>query len=151
MKKKYLLFLAAVLAWSSPALAHDEGHGPQLTDTGNYGGVITAVVESKNASQGKKAPLVYKAELSRSEDGTVRVYIYDQAMKPLPAGTLENNAKANVISPKGGSFKTEPFSLNLEGQAYTGKAPQASGKPFSIDVTFKTKTQELLAAFDNLD
>ncbi len=151
MKKSKILLLAACLAWTSPLLAHDEGHGPKLTDTGNYGGVLTAVVESKDASKGAKAPLVYKAELTRSEDGTVRVYVYDQKMKPLPADTLDKTASANVISSKGGKIVSTPFSLNLDGASYIGKAPAPASKPFSIDVTFKSKTQELLAAFDNLD
>lgn len=151
MKKTKTLLLAACLAWTSPLLAHDEGHGPKLNDTGSYGGVLTAVVESKDAPKGTKAPLVYKAELTRSQDGTVRLYIYDQAMKPLPADTLNKTASANVISSKGGKVVATPFSLNLEGASYVGKAPPPATKPFSIDVTLKSKTQELLAAFDNLD
>lgn len=151
MKKSKILLLAGFLAWTSPLLAHDEGHGPKLTDTGSYGGVITAVVESKDAPKGAKAPLVYKAELTRSEDGTVRVYVYDKTMKPLPADTLNKTASAVVISTKNGKDVTTPFSLNLDGASYSGKAPQPSSKPFSIDITFKSKTQELLAAFDNLD
>ncbi len=151
MKKTKILLLAACLAWTSPLFAHDEGHGPKLTDTGNYGGVLTAVVESKDASKGAKAALVYKAELARSEDGTVRIYVYDPTMKPLPADALNKTATANVISVKGGKVTALPFSLNLEGTNYVGKAPAPAAKPFSIDVTFKSKTQELLAAFDNLD
>lgn len=151
MKKTKILLLAACLTWTSPLLAHDEGHGPKLTDTGNYGGVITAVVESKDAPKGAKAPLVYKAELTRSEDGTVRVYVYDKMMKPLPGDTLAKTASAIVISSKSGKEVTTSFILNLEGAGFIGKAPPPASKPFSIDITFKSKTQELLAAFDNLD
>ncbi|MBI4346246.1 MAG: hypothetical protein HY553_05285, partial [Elusimicrobia bacterium] len=69
------LLLAAALA--SAAYAHDEGHGPKLTDQPPQGGVLTAVVEAKDAKLGPAAALVYKAELVRSDDGTVRVTLYD--------------------------------------------------------------------------
>ncbi|HKY64013.1 MAG TPA: hypothetical protein VJR29_11385 [bacterium] len=151
MKRLKLTLISAMLVWALPLLAHDEGHGPKLSDTGNYGGVLTAVVEAKNAPQGAKAPLVYKAELTRSEDSTVRVYIYDLAMKPLPAEALPKTAQASLVSMKGGKESSTPFALNLEGANFTGKAPAPASKPFSIDVTFKTKDRELLAGFDNLD
>ena len=146
-----MIFLAGFFAIATPVFAHDEGHGPKLTDTGNYGGVITAVVESKDAGKGAQAPLLYKAELVRSEDGTVRVYVYDKNLKPLPVESLEKTAKAVVISSKGGKEITTPFTLNLEGISLVGKAPPPAAKPFNIDLTFKTKDKELLAAFDNLD
>jgi hypothetical protein len=151
MTKSKIILLAGLIAIATPALAHDEGHGPKLTDTGKYGGVITAVVESKDAALGTKAPLVYKAELTRSEDGTVRVYLYDAAMKPLPVESLEKTAKATVIAVKGGKEVTAPFALTLEGNSFVGKAPAPAAKPFNIDVILKGGGKELLAAFDNLD
>jgi hypothetical protein len=153
MSKTKIILLAGLLAIATPVLthAHDEGHGPKLTDTGNYGGLITAVVEAKDASKGAQAPLVYKAELTRSEDGTVRLYVYDKTLKPLPVESLDKTAKAMVIATKGGKEVTAPFTLTLEGNSFVGKAPTPASKPFNIDVTFKTKDKDLLAAFDNLD
>lgn len=151
MKKTIPLLIVMLLACSNPVLAHDEGHGPKLTDTGHYGGIVTAVVQAKDADKGEKAPLVYKAELARSEDGTVRIYVYDKDMKPLASNILEKTAKAILISPQGKKFLTEEFKLKLEGASYIGKAPKPSGKPFSIDITFKSKSGDLLAGFNNLD
>lgn len=151
VKSTKSILLAASLMLAAPAMAHDDGHGPKLTDTGSYGGVVTAVVEAKDAGLGAKAPLVHKAELVRGEDGTVRVYLYDKDMKPLDIAAFEKSAKANLISMAGGKETVLPFDLQLEGNSFIGKAPQAPSKPFNIDVVMKAKDQELLSAFDNLD
>lgn len=153
MRKTKIILVAGLLTLT-PSLsvyAHDGGHGPKLTDTGKYGGVITAVVEAKDTPKGAAATLVYKAELTRSEDGTVRLYVYDTTMKPLSPDALEKTAKAVVIASKGGKETTVPFTLTLEGASFVGKVPQPAGKPFNIDVTLKAKEKELFAAFDNLD
>lgn len=147
---KYLgILLAASL--SLPAFAHDEGHGPKLTDAGRMGGVTTAVVLAKDAKLGPKAPLVYKAELTRSEDGTVRVYLYDKDMKPLDASVLPKTADAVLQSRKGKKWTSVPFKLTRGADGYEGKAPKPAGKPFNIDVKIKEGKRELLAAFDGLD
>lgn len=150
-KKTKWITLAACLMLATPALAHDEGHGPKLTDTGSYGGVVTAVVAAKDAGLGAKAPLVHKAELVRSEDGTVRVYLYDKDMKPLDVTAFDKSAKANLIAMTAGKETVLPFTLQLEGNSFIGKAPQAPAKPFNIDVVMKAKNEEFLSAFDNLD
>lgn len=147
---KYLgILLAASL--SLPAFAHDEGHGPKLTDAGRMGGVTTAVVLAKDAKLGPKAPLVYKAELTRAEDGTVRMYLYDQDMKPLDASVLPKTADAVLQSRKGKKWTSVPFKLTRGADGYEGKAPKPAGKPFNIDVKIKEGKRELLAAFDGLD
>lgn len=145
----FAILLAAALA--APAFAHDEGHGPKTTDAGKMGGVITAVVLAKEAKLGPKAALVYKAELTRTDDGIVRVYLYDAEMKPLDPARFNATARAVLEShKKKKTFKT-PFTLKLVDGAFTGKAPKAASKPFNIDAIFKEGDKELLAAFDNLD
>lgn len=143
------ILLGALL--SMPALAHDEGHGPKTSDAGKMGGVVTAVVLAAEAKLGPKAALRYKAELTRSEDGIVRIYLYDKAMKPLDPARFGRSAKAVLESHKKKKTSRTPFNLAMENGAYTGKAPKASTKPFNIDATFKEGDKELLAAFDNLD
>lgn len=150
MNQIKIILLAVFFASATPVLAHDEGHGP-ITDAGNYGGVITVVVESKGAPKGTEMPLVYQAELTRSEDGTVRVYVYDKIMKPFLSESLGKTANALVISPKDGKEIKTPFTLILEGTAFVGMAPKPAGKPFRIDVTFKAGDKEFLASFHNLD
>lgn len=146
-------YLGALLAasLSLPAFAHDEGHGPKLTDAGKMGGVVTAVVLVKEAKLGPKAALLYKAELTRSEDGVVRVYLYDKEMKPLDPARFGKSAKAVLESHRKKKTTRTPFVLALEEGAFTGKAPKPAGKPFNIDVTLQEGQKELLAAFDNLD
>ncbi len=149
--KRLGLLLAAALSLSSPAAAHDEGHGPKLVDGGRMGGVVTAVVLADEAKLGPKAALQYKAELTRSEDGTVRVYFYDADMKPLEPARFGKNAKAVLLSMKKKKLNQAPFTLALKDGAFTGKAPKPSGKPYNIDVTFTEGKKKLLAAFDGLD
>ena len=145
--------LGAVLAaaLSLPAAAHDEGHGPKLTDAGKMGGVLTGVVLAKDAKLGTKAEMVYKAELTRSEDGTVRVYLYDKDMKAMSGDALPKGAKAVLQSKKGKKWTSVPFSLKKTAAGFEGKAPKPAGRPFNIDVTFTEEKRELLAAFDGLD
>lgn len=151
MKQIKTLALIGLMTFSLTAKAHDEGHGPKLADVGSYGGLVTAVVEKKDAGLGANAPLVHKAELARSEDGTVRVYIYDKDMKPLPLTGFDKTANALLMAMKDGKEVTVPFALQIEGTTYIGKAPAAPGKPYNIDVTYKANGKDLLSAFDNLD
>lgn len=147
---KYLgVLLAASL--SAPAFAHDEGHGPRIVDAGRMGGVLTAVVLAKDAKLGTKAPLVYKAELTRADDGTVRVYFYDKDMKPLDLAAFPKTAKAALQAKKRRKWTSTPFILEKADDSYEGKAPKPTSKPFNIDVTIMEGKRELLAAFDGLD
>jgi hypothetical protein len=95
--------------------------------------------------------LVYKAELTRTEDGTVRVYFYDAQMKSLDLASLPKTAKAMLQSKKRKKWTSIPFLLEKTADGYIGKAPKPAGRPFNIDVTFKEGERELLAAFDGLD
>ena len=143
------LLLAAAL--STAAYAHDEGHGPKLTDQPPQGGVLTAVVEAKDAKLGPAAPLVYKAEMVRSEDGTVRVTFYDKDLKPLDVQKFDKKAGATLIVEKKKKVTLKKFPLALEEGSFTGKMPKPAGKPYNIDVTVTEGARKLLAAFDNLD
>ncbi len=147
---KYLSVLLAA-SLSLPAFAHDEGHGPKVVDAGKMGGVLTAVVLAKDAKFGPKAALVYKAELTRTDDGTVRIYFYDKDMKPLDIASLPKTAKAALQAKKNKKWTSTPFILAKTADGYEGKAPKPASKPFNIDVTLTEGKRELLAAFDGLD
>lgn len=146
-----IFMVGSLLALPASIMAHDEGHGPKVTDTGNFGGILTAVVDANDTSKGNSAALVYKGELTRSEDKTVRVYIYSTDMKALPVNELDPKAEAKIIATVGGKETVTPFALTFENNAYIGKMPEPAGKPYNIDVTFKSGDKNLLAAFDNLD
>lgn len=147
---KYLgLLLAAAL--STAAYAHDEGHGPKIVDAAPQGGVLAAVVEAKDAKLGPKAALVYKAEIVRSEDGTVSVTFYDKDLKPLDGAAFDKKGEATLIVEKKKKTTIKKFPLALKDGAFVGKMPKPAGKPYNIDVAVTEGKRKLLAAFDNLD
>lgn len=145
------MILAIALMVSGAAFAHDEGHGPKLSDTGKYGGLVSGVVLKSEAKKGASAALVYKSELVRSSDGTVRVYLYDDKMTALDMKVFNSKGSAILIAKVKGKFKETPFALELKENAFVGKMPKPEAKPYNIDVTIKDASRELLTAFDNLD
>ena len=147
--KKIVLILSVVL--SHVALAHDGGHGPKLSDTGKYGGLVSGVVLKSDAKKGSSASIVHKAELVRSADGTVRVYLYDTKMVALDLKGFEAKGSAVLAAKVKGKYKDTPFTMDIKENYFVGKLPKPEGKPFNIDVTLKESGRELLTAFDNLD
>jgi hypothetical protein len=131
--------------------AHDEGHGPKLTDVAKQGGVVSPVIDMKDSKKGAKAAIVYKAELVRAEDGMVSVYLYDKEMNVLDIAKFGQAAKGYVETEKKGKISKAPFELKRAEGVFAGQSPKPSTKPFNIDVTFKEGERELLVAFDNLD
>ena len=153
MKNRFKQIVLALVIVSVPlvASAHDEGPGPKLADVGVFGGVVTAVVKENDRNKGAHANLVCKAELVRSNDGTVRVYIYDTKMKPHPLSGFSKKAQAVLISFVDGKEDLGQFDLDLGKMNFQGKAPDAKSKPFNIDIVFEEGGVKYLAAFDNLD
>ncbi len=150
MKILQSVVFSCVLVSSMPLMAHDEGHGPKLNDSGKFGGTVSAVVEKKEAGLGAKAKLQYKAELVRSAEGKVQVYLYDSTMKPVDASSWAKIGTVTAAPLKKGS-KSKSFPVNFEGKAFTGQIPEGISKPFNLDFVFVEKGRELLSAFDNLD
>lgn len=140
-----------LLVLSLNLFAHDEGHGPKLTDAPKQGGMVTSVVLAKEASLGPKAVLIYKAEIVRSADGLVRIYFYDKTMKPLITSTLAKVSQAVLITSKKGKFTTKKFELKWVEDHFEGTMPKPDRKPYSVDMRLMDGEKELLAAFDNLD
>jgi len=146
--------LPLLLTFSISIFAHDEGHGPKLTDIPQKGGVrVSPVVLGSEATLAEKANLVYKAELKKSSDNKkIEVYYYDKEMKALlPVTNLSQEAQATVIFGKGKKQKIENITLKLVGDHYEGILPSNLKKPFNIDVKMSEGTKEFLTAFDNLD
>jgi hypothetical protein len=148
MKK---VIFALMMMSSSLSLGHDEGHGPKLTDSGKYGGLVSGVILKADIKKGVSASLVYKAELVKSSDGTLRVYFYDTKMTALDIKGFEFKATAISASKVKGKYVDTPFSLEIKGNYFIGKMPKPLSKPYNIDVTVKEGGRELLTAFDNLD
>ncbi len=141
---KVLLVLTVLLGL--PVFAHDD-HGPKVNDGGKYGGVVAAAVIEGAA----KKEVIYKAELVRSEDRTVRLYLFDKHMKLVDYSKFGKSISANVEVMKGGKAINSPFTLTLEGNHFKGIAPKPSKHPFNIDVMLSDGTNKLLIGFTNLD
>lgn len=149
--KKMIMGVILAVAMATAVAAHDEGHGPKLTDSGKYGGVIAPVIRVEEVSLGRKAKMVYKAELTRSQDGTIRVYLYDTQLTLLPITGFDTKASATLEAKKKRQWEKTPFTLKKEKDAFVGQMPVVSRKPFNIDVTIRQGEQSFLVAFDNLD
>lgn len=148
--KKIALAAALVLSIGSNALAHDEGHGPKLSDTGKFGGLVSGVVLKADAKKGASAELHFKSELVRSADGSARMYIYDKEMKQLDSASFAK-ASAILFSQVKGKMKVKDFKFEAKESAFVAKLPKPDSKPFSIDATITKDGKEYLTAFDNLD
>lgn len=148
---KQLVLGIIVFGFVVQASAHDGGHGPKLSDTGKYGGLVSSAVKKAEASKRAKAELIHKAELTRSTDGTLRVYLYDKEMKPLDLKDFEAKGSAILAAKVKGKWKSWEFLLERKENYFVGKMPRPEAKPYNIDVTLKESGTELLSAFDNLD
>ncbi len=144
------LVLLCGLVWAGSAFAHEGGHGPKLTDSGKYGGLVSPVVAKAEAEKGASATLIHKAELSRTAD-TVRLYLYDKDMKPLDLKGFDKKGQASLMAKVKGKAKEMTFPLDLKGASFQGPLPKAPAKPYSIDVHLKENGKELTAVFENLD
>lgn len=153
MKK---MILSSLLLIASVAFPHDGGHGPKLIDAPKQGGKVAPVIAAADAGLGPKAPLIYKSEIVRDEDGTVKVYLYDKEMNPLPEAKLSAFTKSGMATvehiKKGKIVKTTKFSLELQGDAFVGKIGDLPKTPtFNVDVKVQEPGKDLLAAFDGLE
>lgn len=130
--------------------AHDEGHGPKISDSGKYGGVLSGVIAKADEDKGSKAKNLHKAELVRSSDGTVRLYVYEVGMKAADLKSFDLKATGSVFSGKGKKKKVE-FNLEQKEGVFVGNLPKALTPPYDVEVNLKKGQNELLTAFANLD
>ena len=107
MRKKILSLIITALL--SPKLfAHDEGHGPKLGDQAKFGGVIAAVISASEVEKGRKADLIYKAELTKNSDGIVRLYFYDIEMKAVSSKQFKNARGKLARETRATNLRAEP-------------------------------------------
>ena len=140
--KVNLLLVAAALVSSSIGLAHDGGHGPKMTESGKFGGVMADIKDKTSAS-------VYKSELVKTSDGKVQLKVYDKAGKSVDLAGWDKVAKATAVSGHKGSKKDSAFELTHDGTAFTGNVPAEVKAPFTLNVSFNEKGKELKTSFAN--
>jgi hypothetical protein len=149
---KYILSAVLIaLNMTSLTVAHEGGHGPKLRDNAKYGGHLAPAIWQKDLAKGHHAPLIYKGELTRSQDGTIRLYLYDTHMKPLKLNNFKPKAVATLVIKKRKKRKETRFHLQKETNAFVGKIPKITRRPFDIDIVVHQGDQALLVSFDNLD
>ena len=149
---KFLASLLSLALCSVSAYAHDDGHGPKLGDQPKFGGLVAAVIDYLEVNKGREAKLLYKAELTKNAKGVVRVYFYDNTMKPISIDGF-NAATADLIHKDRKSKKwiTKSFKLEKKGDFYEGNLPLKPRPPFNVDVKVDSKDKKLFMAFDNLN
>ena len=145
------LLASLLLIVSFGSFAHDEGHGPKITDSGKFGGVLASVIEESDIAKQNKATRLYKAELVRSEDNELTIYFYDEKMNLIPMSKFGKDARGSLEIEKNKKFILKDFKLVAKGNHYEGKAPRPEKRPFNIDVRFTEGNKKLFVAFDNLD
>lgn len=144
-----MLTLVFALLMSLTAIAH-EGHGEMPVEPAKYGGVLGNVVsEKKMKAKDKHNPSLLRAEIVRSEDGTVRVYLYDMKMNALKTESFSSEAKGTVENKR--AKTDQSFTLKAHGDHYMGKMPKQKKRPYNVYLTFKKGSESYFVGFDNLD
>lgn len=148
-----VLLIYLLLGIVRPAIGHEGGHGPAPTGVGKYGGVLASVIQKNTLGQpGTHGTVVYHAELTRADDRTVRIYLYQPKSNiPPDLSRFDTTAQAFVEVAHQGTHAHTPFALTREKTAFVGKAPAPTRKPFTIEATFREGKRELFVAFENLD
>lgn len=149
--KTILTALLLAIGFITPSMAHDEGHGPKLSDTAKYGGAIAPAILAKEVTLGRKAKMIYKGELTRSQNGTIRIYIYDTQMKLIDLEKFDTTATGTLEFKKNKKWAKTPFKLQQKDNAFVGKLPPVTRKPFNIDVILREGNHDIMIAFDHLD
>lgn len=146
MKFSAVLF---TLFMSMNLLAH-EGHGEAPKDPSRFGGQLSNVVDATKVSKKEKNnPPIFKSELIRSEDGTLRLYIFDLKMKDTDLSSFSSKIEANVENTK--NKINLNFELEKHGNHFMGKMPKVNKRPFNLYFKIKNKNQDLFVGYDNLD
>lgn len=134
------------------ALAHDEGHGPKVSDQPRQGGIVMPVVDKSEMNLGPAAKLIYKSELVRRENGDLLLYLYDEKMNRLPVESFGKTAYGKIgPMKKNPKWKLEDITFEIKDGAFVGRLPKIKVKPYFIDITLTEEKKSLLTAFDNLD
>ena len=145
------ILVAFTMLIAGLAFAHDEGHGPKLTDSPKYGGKVAAVIDKKEVKLGIKAKLLYKTEITKNNEGMIRVYFYDEKMNLLKDNTfLDGSAELQFQDGKSKKWQSQEFKLEKKDGGFEGKLPTVPKKRFNVDVTVKNGEQSLFSAFDGL-
>jgi hypothetical protein len=139
---KILIAIASLFLVNQGAMAHDGGHhDPHAADPSKR-------IESVFPKSGDKAQALYKGALTKDEEGTVRLSIYDISTNAPTTTDFKKTAQGTLTAKNTKELK---FDLNLEGANFVGKAPKPPKKPFNLEFTLNDGSQDLVVGFKKLD
>jgi len=134
--------IVSLLFVSQGAIAHDGGHhDPHAADPSKR-------IEPIFAKSGAKGEPLFQGALTKDEEGTLRLSVYD-AKTNTPTTKEFKKMAQGVLTAK--NSKGLKFELILEGATFVGKAPKPPKKPFNLDITLNDGTQDLVVSFKKLD
>jgi len=145
---------ALILCLSFNAFAHDEGHGPSVKEGGLYGGILASVMKEDDLKHDhhKKAPVKFKAELIRAQDGTLTLYFLTTDMKKHDLAGFEDEITVKMEVKKAGKYSyVGEFKLTKKDHLFTGKLPAVRTRPFNLDMFPVVNKEKLFIGFSNLD
>lgn len=145
---KILVLILAIMTTQS--FAHDEGHGPSLIETGNYGGIMAAIM-LENDIGNEEAKIHYKGELVINKKYEARFYIYDDKMKQQKLKGFPEKIRGDVEIKIAGKFKKDSFEFVKKGNNYYAQIPKPAKKPYNIDIYMSHESKNLFVGFSNLD
>ncbi|MDP7320791.1 MAG: hypothetical protein QF441_09300 [Bacteriovoracaceae bacterium] len=137
-----------LLTISFQTYAHDQGHGPAITDESMQGGKVAAIIDYKQVNEGRKAKMLYKGELV-IEGLNVKLYLYDKNMKEVSLNDFSKTITATQL--ERGRETTFKLSKKSSKKFYQGTRKKNKRVPYNIDIQFKTGKTTLFGAFDGLD
>lgn len=130
-------------------LSAHEGHGEAPKDPSRFGGQLSNVVDAKKVSSKTQNPPLFKSELIRSDDGTLRLYIFDLKMKSIDLSTFSPKMEGILENVK--NKINLSFQLEKHGDHFMGKMPKVTKRPFNLFFKVVNNKQELFVGYDNLD
>lgn len=146
-----LILTFMTLLFSLSLFAHEGGHGV-VTEGGKFGGIMSPVVAFAEQGKGDKATTLYKAELVRSESGTLSLYLFDLKLNVLPLKDFSEVIESKLeIKKKGKFIYFGTFQFKKNGNHYTAQLPKVEYKPFNIDLFFNKGSDKFFVGFSNLD
>lgn len=91
------------------------------------------------------------AEIIISDEGVIRLYIYDGNMKEIPLTEFSNFANVNLSFKKSKVRHAMNFSIKKESKYYKGDLPKVGKKPFTLEIELSKLKVKHKVLFKNLD
>lgn len=146
MLKKLLFVVSLVFMTIQPAIAHDEGHGPKIKKQGKFGGKISSVI-LKSEELSKDAKIQYIAELTKNNDGKLRIYFYDSEMNETKILVENLKGEFSFKNKKTSKNEIHKFAFQAGKDGVEANIPKEITRLSNIEITFSLKGTDYFVAF----